>query len=80
MNTRIAVISAALLLAAGARAAEPPASPTAEAPTAPVRSREPAQSGEPRPEQAPVAGTEDERFKPSEKISEDLSVSFPADI
>ena len=73
------LLAAILLGAAGAIAQPSPTPATAPAPT----SSEPrTESGEENGETqtAPSPGKENERFDPSEKITEDLSVSFPSDI
>jgi hypothetical protein len=60
---------------AGEGAAAKPASPAASAPASGEQPA-PAKAGA----AAAGAGKSPERFDPSEQISEDLSVSFPADI
>ena len=72
------LLAITLLLGASARAAEPePATPAAPA----TQSAKPADAPQPDTTQPEQKTTDaDERFKPSEKISEDLSVAFPADI
>ena len=67
---------ASLLLSASVIAAEPPQDASA-APDEPGSGAEPAPASAPS---APSQNVDADRFKPTEKISEDLSVSFPADI
>jgi len=80
-----------LMLGAAAGAVEPAANPagaTATKPSisaqraAPVVPQQPADAAPPisAADEAAATRRAGERFKPSEKISEDLSVSFPSDI
>ena len=80
MSHRSALFAAALLYLAAAGAQEP-AAPAPEA--APGTATQ--QAGDEEPLTAPTAATKatgpsPDTFKPSEEISEDLSVSFPVDI
>lgn len=87
---RSALAAILLMLVAAAGAVEPAAAPagaTASKPpgaqrTAPVAPQQPADAAPPTSAADEAAATRraGERFKPSEKISEDLSVSFPSDI
>jgi nucleoid-associated protein YgaU len=72
----LALLAAWFAALALAQEAPQDASP-APAPT-PAPAAEPAPAAAARP--APRGGASDERFVPSEDISEDLSVSFPSDI
>lgn len=78
-RARLVLIAATLAaLAALATAQEAPE----DAPDAPQAATSPAAEPAPaaREKAAPRGGAGDERFVPSEDISEDLSVSFPSDI
>ena len=70
----LAFIAAALAALALAQEAPQDASPAPA--TTPAPAPEPAAAARP----APRGAASDERFVPSEDISEDLSVSFPSDI
>ena len=78
------LLAIALLFGTTVRAAEPkPAAPASAPATQSAKPADAPQPGAPQPDAVqsePKAADADERFKPSEKISEDLSVSFPADI
>ncbi len=65
-----------LLLSLATGAQEPAETPEAETPAEPSAEETTASAAE----EAAATKQANERFKPSEKISEDLSVSFPADI
>ncbi len=82
-----------LLFSAALSAAEPAAAPASEAPSRPINADtaatrpgagESVDAGEPQgasaSDESAATRKANERFKPSEKISEDLSVSFPSDI
>ena len=79
-----------LMLVAAAGAVEPAANPAGATPTtppsapraAPVVPQQPVETAPPisAADEAAATRRAGERFKPSEKISEDLSVSFPSDI
>lgn len=68
-----------LLLAGAVNAAEPAATPAPATPQESTRDAAAAPAAGTPPAPARRAKT-DERFDPSEEISDDLSVSFPADI
>jgi len=85
VNLRILLLAAVLLCVPAARAQDA-AAPAPENATAAGTVVEPAPAPEDEPLTAPPAettkatGPSPDSFKPSEEISEDLSVSFPVDI
>ena len=85
MNLRIPLfVLVFCAVAAGAQETEPPAPEAAKTAAAPAETPPaPAAGEEPLTAPAPdtkAAGPSPDSFKPSEEISEDLSVSFPVDI
>jgi hypothetical protein len=83
MNRLPGLLAVVVLAFALPSRAQEPATPAGETPTAadaPARGSGDAPSAGSTGAPATAGGKADERFKPSEKISEDLSVSFPADI